>query len=159
MAQVDATTEANTLKRRKTPHPQSPPEAPKRGLARRLIGMRRLRCPLDLSPLCSAWWKNQLSKQQLTAKCNGGPVGLEHIAASIGGEPDTIEDVTERYLIQQGYLQRTPRKTAWRRHAASAGNRFAHPAAPLGLKALPQVGRGARAAVQGARPVARRGNE
>ncbi len=40
---------------------------------------------------------------------DGGPVGLDNIAASIGEERDTIEDVIEPYLIQQGYLQRTPR--------------------------------------------------
>ena len=40
---------------------------------------------------------------------DGGPVGLDNIAASIGEERDTIEDVIEPYLIQQDYLQRTPR--------------------------------------------------
>jgi len=40
---------------------------------------------------------------------DGGPVGLENVAAAIGEAPDTIEDVIEPYLIQQGYLQRTPR--------------------------------------------------
>jgi Holliday junction DNA helicase RuvB len=40
---------------------------------------------------------------------DGGPVGLDNIAASIGEERETIEDVIEPYLIQQGYLQRTPR--------------------------------------------------
>ena len=40
---------------------------------------------------------------------DGGPVGLDNIAASIGEESGTIEDVIEPYLIQQGYLQRTPR--------------------------------------------------
>jgi holliday junction DNA helicase RuvB len=39
----------------------------------------------------------------------GGPVGVENLAAAIGEERDTIEDVLEPYLIQQGYLQRTPR--------------------------------------------------
>ncbi len=39
----------------------------------------------------------------------GGPVGLENLAAAIGEEKDTIEDVIEPYLIQQGFLQRTPR--------------------------------------------------
>jgi Holliday junction DNA helicase RuvB len=39
----------------------------------------------------------------------GGPVGLDNLAAAIGEESDTIEDVLEPYLIQQGYLQRTPR--------------------------------------------------
>ncbi|RYU71245.1 Holliday junction branch migration DNA helicase RuvB [Aliivibrio finisterrensis] len=42
-------------------------------------------------------------------KFDGGPVGLDNIAAAIGEERDTIEDVIEPYLIQQGYLQRTPR--------------------------------------------------
>ncbi len=42
-------------------------------------------------------------------KFNGGPVGLENLAAAIGEEKDTIEDVLEPYLIQQGFLQRTPR--------------------------------------------------
>jgi len=40
---------------------------------------------------------------------DGGPVGLDNIAASIGEERDTIEDVIEPFLIQQGFLQRTPR--------------------------------------------------
>lgn len=40
---------------------------------------------------------------------NGGPVGLDNLAASIGEAKDTIEDIIEPYLIQQGYLQRTPR--------------------------------------------------
>lgn len=42
-------------------------------------------------------------------KFSGGPVGLDNVAAAIGESPDTIEDVIEPYLIQQGYLQRTPR--------------------------------------------------
>jgi Holliday junction DNA helicase RuvB len=42
-------------------------------------------------------------------KFSGGPVGIENLAAAIGEERDTIEDVLEPYLIQQGYLQRTPR--------------------------------------------------
>ena len=42
-------------------------------------------------------------------KFAGGPVGLDNVAAAIGEEPDTIEDVLEPYLIQQGFLQRTPR--------------------------------------------------
>jgi Holliday junction DNA helicase RuvB len=42
-------------------------------------------------------------------KFAGGPVGIENIAAAIGEERDTIEDVLEPYLIQQGYLQRTLR--------------------------------------------------
>jgi Holliday junction DNA helicase RuvB len=42
-------------------------------------------------------------------KFGGGPVGLENLAAAIGESADTIEDVLEPYLIQQGYLARTPR--------------------------------------------------
>ncbi len=42
-------------------------------------------------------------------KFNGGPVGLDNLAAAIGEEAGTIEDVLEPYLIQQGYLMRTPR--------------------------------------------------
>lgn len=42
-------------------------------------------------------------------KFMGGPVGLDNLAAAIGEEKDTIEDVLEPYLIQQGFLQRTPR--------------------------------------------------
>ena len=42
-------------------------------------------------------------------KFSGGPVGLENLAHAIGEDAETIEDVLEPYLIQQGYLQRTPR--------------------------------------------------
>lgn len=42
-------------------------------------------------------------------KFSGGPVGLENVAAAIGEEKETIEDVIEPFLIQQGFLQRTPR--------------------------------------------------
>ena len=42
-------------------------------------------------------------------KFSGGPVGVDNLASAIGEERDTIEDVIEPYLIQQGYLQRTPR--------------------------------------------------
>ncbi len=42
-------------------------------------------------------------------KFSGGPVGIDNLAAAIGEERDTIEDVLEPYLIQQGFLQRTPR--------------------------------------------------
>ena len=42
-------------------------------------------------------------------KFGGGPVGIDNLAAAIGEERDTIEEVLEPFLIQQGYLQRTPR--------------------------------------------------
>ncbi|MCK6420696.1 MAG: Holliday junction branch migration DNA helicase RuvB [Aquabacterium sp.] len=63
---------------------------------------------------------------------DGGPVGLDNVAAAIGEESGTIEDVIEPYLIQQGYLQRTPRG----RIATLAAYRHlgvAPPAAAVGL--------------------------
>lgn len=47
--------------------------------------------------------------QAVLEKFGGGPVGLDNLAAAIGEERDTIEDVLEPYLIQQGFLMRTPR--------------------------------------------------
>jgi Holliday junction DNA helicase RuvB len=58
-------------------------------------------------------------------KFDGGPVGIETIAASISEEGDTIMDVYEPYLMQVGFLQRTPRGRVATRHA------YAH----LGLEA------------------------
>ncbi len=60
-------------------------------------------------------------------KFSGGPVGLDNLAAAIGEARDTIEDVLEPYLIQQGYLQRTPRGrvatvATWRHFGLSAPN-------------------------------------
>jgi Holliday junction DNA helicase RuvB len=57
--------------------------------------------------------------EAVVQRFDGGPVGLENLAAAIGEEAGTIEDVIEPYLIQQGYLQRTPRgrvatAAAWR---------------------------------------------
>ena len=45
----------------------------------------------------------------IITKFNGGPVGLNTIAAATGEEPSTIEDVIEPYLIRHGLLERTPR--------------------------------------------------
>ena len=47
--------------------------------------------------------------EAIITKFAGGPVGLDNVAAAIGESTDTIEDVIEPYLIQQGFLQRTPR--------------------------------------------------
>ena len=47
--------------------------------------------------------------EAIISKFAGGPVGLDNVAAAIGESTDTIEDVIEPYLIQQGFLQRTPR--------------------------------------------------
>jgi Holliday junction DNA helicase RuvB len=57
--------------------------------------------------------------QAVLERFDGGPVGVDNLAAAIGEERETIEDVLEPYLIQQGYLQRTPRgrmatQSAWR---------------------------------------------
>lgn len=50
-------------------------------------------------------------------KFSGGPVGLENLAAAIGEEKETIEDVIEPFLIQQGFVQRTPRGRIATQHA------------------------------------------
>jgi Holliday junction DNA helicase RuvB len=65
-------------------------------------------------------------------KFDGGPVGIETIAASISEEADTIMDVYEPYLMQVGFLQRTPRGRVATRHA------YGH----LGLEAPPQLQQG-----------------
>lgn len=55
---------------------------------------------------------DQLDRKLLSAmidRFDGGPVGLDNIAAAIGEERGTIEDVLEPYLIQQGFIMRTPR--------------------------------------------------
>ena len=70
---------------------------------------------------------DRLDREILRAICEkfgGGPVGLSTLAVAVGEESDTIEDVYEPYLLQQGYLMRTPRG----RVATDAA--FAH----LGLK-------------------------
>ena len=66
---------------------------------------------------------------------DGGPVGLDNIAASIGEERETIEDVIEPYLIQQGFLQRTPRG----RIATLAAYRHLGVAAPQRDAELPGI--------------------
>ena len=57
-------------------------------------------------------------------KFDGGPVGLDSLAAAVGEERDTIEDVLEPFLIQQGFLMRTPRGRV------ATGKSYAH----FGLK-------------------------
>lgn len=47
--------------------------------------------------------------KSLIEKFNGGPVGVETIATSIGEEPSTLEDVVEPFLLQEGFIKRTPR--------------------------------------------------
>lgn len=52
---------------------------------------------------------DQKSLMTIIKMFSGGPVGLETLSATIGEESETIEDVVEPYLLQQGFLQRTPR--------------------------------------------------
>jgi Holliday junction DNA helicase RuvB len=47
--------------------------------------------------------------EALVSKFSGGPVGLNTLAMAVGEEPDTIEDVYEPYLVQEGFMERTPR--------------------------------------------------
>ena len=63
---------------------------------------------LDVDPLGFDVMDRKLL-EAVVHRFDGGPVGLDNIAASIGEESGTIEDVIEPYLIQQGFLQRTPR--------------------------------------------------
>ena len=50
-------------------------------------------------------------------KFGGGPVGLDTLAAAVGEERDTIEDVYEPYLIKEGFLARTPKGRVATEHA------------------------------------------
>ncbi len=52
---------------------------------------------------------DRLLLETIIDKFSGGPVGLDTLAAAIGEEKDTIEDVIEPYLLQQGFINRTPR--------------------------------------------------
>jgi Holliday junction DNA helicase RuvB len=63
---------------------------------------------LDVDPLGFDLMDRKLL-MAVIEKFSGGPVGVDNLAAAIGEERDTIEDVLEPFLIQQGYLQRTPR--------------------------------------------------
>jgi Holliday junction DNA helicase RuvB len=63
---------------------------------------------LDVDPLGFDVMDRKLL-EAVVHRFDGGPVGLDNVAAAIGEERDTIEDVIEPYLIQQGFLQRTPR--------------------------------------------------
>jgi len=63
---------------------------------------------------------DRLDRELLDAICvrfGGGPVGLSTLAVSVGEESDTIEDVYEPYLLQRGFLQRTPRGRTATPHA------------------------------------------
>jgi Holliday junction DNA helicase RuvB len=63
---------------------------------------------LEVDPLGLDWMDRELLKS-IMQKFDGGPVGIDSLAAAIGEERGTIEDVIEPYLIQQGFMMRTPR--------------------------------------------------
>ena len=75
---------------------------------------------------------DRLDRELLRAICEhfgGGPVGLSTLAVTVGEEADTIEDVYEPYLLQRGFLQRTPRGRVATPHAfrhLGLGRRSAH---------------------------------
>jgi Holliday junction DNA helicase RuvB len=79
-------------------------------------------------------------------KFSGGPVGLETLAAAVGEEGDTIEDVYEPYLIKEGYLNRTPRGRVATQLARSH----------LGKPELPQAQAAQRTLFNSSRPEAHR---
>lgn len=54
-------------------------------------------------------WTDRLVLSVMIEQFNGGPVGLEAIASATGEDTQTIEEVYEPYLLQIGYLHRTPR--------------------------------------------------
>ena len=80
-------------------------------------------------------------------KFDGGPVGVDNLAAAIGEERGTIEDVIEPYLIQQGFLQRTSRgrvatalaygTSAWRRPRRAPTSSPAHDTARIVRQSTP----------------------
>jgi len=78
---------------------------------------------------------DRLDRELLRAVCElfgGGPVGLSTLAVAVGEEQDTVEDVYEPYLLQRGFLERTPRgRAATRRAWAHLG--LEPPAEPVGL--------------------------
>lgn len=63
---------------------------------------------MEVDPHGLDWMDRQLLKS-IMEKFDGGPVGIDSLAAAIGEERGTIEDVIEPYLIQQGFMMRTPR--------------------------------------------------
>lgn len=73
---------------------------------------------MEVDPHGLDWMDRQLLKS-IMQKFDGGPVGIDSLSAAVGEERGTIEDVVEPYLIQQGFMMRTPRgrmvtKHCWR---------------------------------------------
>ena len=63
---------------------------------------------LEVDPLGLDWMDRALLRS-IMEKFDGGPVGIDSLAAAVGEERGTLEDVIEPYLIQQGFMMRTPR--------------------------------------------------
>jgi Holliday junction DNA helicase RuvB len=75
----------------------------------------------------------------LIEKFEGGPVGIDSLAAALSEERGTLEDVLEPYLIQQGYLIRTPRgrmvtQAAYQHFGLTAEHKSDHQNLPLNLE-------------------------
>jgi Holliday junction DNA helicase RuvB len=75
----------------------------------------------------------------LIEKFEGGPVGIDSLAAALSEERGTLEDVLEPYLIQQGYLIRTPRgrmvtQAAYQHFGLTAPQKSDHQNLPLNLE-------------------------
>jgi Holliday junction DNA helicase RuvB len=70
--------------------------------------------------------------QTIICKFDGGPVGIETLAAAIGEEKDTLEDVYEPYLVKEGFIDRTPRGRVATR-LAHEHFRLRHPSGQAGL--------------------------
>ena len=83
------------------------------------VGAETARAALDMLEVDEAGF-DVMDRRLLEAvvhKFDGGPVGVDNLAAVVGEERGTLEDVVEPYLIQQGYLVRTPRGRMATRHA------------------------------------------
>ncbi len=74
--------------------------------------------------------------EAIVGKFSGGPVGLSTLAVSLGEEPDTIEDVYEPYLLQLGFIQRTPRGRVITEHGRRHMGSGASPDAEAGAGRL-----------------------
>jgi Holliday junction DNA helicase RuvB len=90
-------------------------------------GTRRSRCSRSTSAAWTAWTRDPARDLH---KFAGGPVGLSTLAVAVGEEQDTIEDVYEPYLLQEGLIKRTPARA--RRDAAAFEHLGLEPPSPDG---------------------------
>ena len=90
---------------------------------------------MEVDPHGLDWMDRELLRS-IMEKFDGGPVGIGSLAAAVGEERGTIEDVIEPYLIQQGFMMRTPRgrmvtKRTWAYFGLSNPKQDAQPQARL----------------------------